>query len=71
MNKNKLDNYMHGPDIINEPLPLREIHAIRLMIYDEIKDMTLEQREAYYRHGIQELSQRFNFRIVQNAKDFD
>ena len=35
-----LNDYMNDPDIINEPMPLREVHAIRLMIYDETKDMT-------------------------------
>jgi len=37
---------MNDPDIINEPMPLREIHAIRLMIHDETKDMTPEERTA-------------------------
>ncbi|MCL2481072.1 MAG: hypothetical protein FWF38_05125 [Spirochaetaceae bacterium] len=50
MNKT-LDDYMNDPDIINEPMPLRKIHAIRLMIYDEIKDMTPEERTAYYNEG--------------------
>jgi hypothetical protein len=44
----KLDKYMNDPDIVNEPMPLREVHAIRLMIWDEIKDMTPEERAAYY-----------------------
>ena len=35
-----LEEYMNDPDIINEPLALREIHAIRLMIHDERKEMT-------------------------------
>ena len=44
----KLDKYMNDPDIVNESMPLREVHAIRLMIWDEIKDMTPEERVAYY-----------------------
>jgi hypothetical protein len=35
-----LDDYMNNPEIVNEPTSLREIHAIRLMLYDEIKNMT-------------------------------
>jgi hypothetical protein len=46
---NKLDMYMNAPDIVNEPMPLREVHAIRLMIWDEIKDMTPEERSVYWR----------------------
>ena len=49
MTKQKtLDDYMNDPDIINEPMPLREIHAIRFMIQDKTKDMTAEEHTAYY-----------------------
>lgn len=47
MNKN-LDEYMSDPDIANEPEAIREIHAIRFMIYDETKDMTVAEHTAYY-----------------------
>jgi hypothetical protein len=43
-----LDDYMNDPEIVNEPSALREVHAIRLKIYDEIKDMTPEEVTAYY-----------------------
>ena len=49
--KKTLDDYMNDPDIINEPMALREVHAARLMIQDETKDMTAEERAAYYRAG--------------------
>jgi hypothetical protein len=45
--KKTLKDYIDDPGIINEPLPIREIHAIRLMIYDEIKDMTPEEHTAH------------------------
>ena len=44
--KKTLESYMNEPDIINEPIPLREVHAIRLMIRDETKDMTPEERTS-------------------------
>ena len=42
---------MNDPDIINEPMPWREIYAARLKIQDETKDMTTEERVAYYNAG--------------------
>jgi hypothetical protein len=32
-----LDDYMNNLEIAHEPMPWREIHAIRLQIYDETK----------------------------------
>jgi len=43
-----LDDYMNDPALATEPTGLREIHAVRLMIHDETKDMTMEERTAYY-----------------------
>ena len=52
MNKT-LDDYLNDPDLANEPSALREVHAIRLMIHDEIKDMTTAERTAYFNKGTQ------------------
>ena len=43
-----LDDYLNDPDLVNEPSALREVHAARLMIQDETKGMTAEERTAYY-----------------------
>jgi hypothetical protein len=43
-----LDDYLNDPDLANEPSALREVHAIRLMIHDETKDMTAAERTAYF-----------------------
>ena len=43
-----IEDYMNDPEIVNEPSALREVHAIRLKIYDEIKDMTVTERTAYF-----------------------
>jgi hypothetical protein len=43
-----IDEYMNDPEIIREPAAMREIHAIRLKIYDEIKDMTSSEQTEYF-----------------------
>jgi len=68
MNTNSLDRYMNDPEIINEPMPLREIHAIRLKIYNETKNMTADERRAYYAEGLDEICQRYNIKIVPSAR---
>ncbi len=67
MSKNSFDKYLDDPDIINEPMPLREIHAIRLMIHDETKNMTPEQRRAYYTDGLDEVCRQFNIKVVPSV----
>lgn len=42
------ETYYNDPEIVNEHPFMREIHAIRLMIHDETKDMTAEERTAYF-----------------------
>jgi len=51
MIRKNLDEYMNDPDIIDEPMGLREVHAIRLRIHDETKNLTFEERSAYFREG--------------------
>ena len=41
-----LTKYMNDSDIVDEPFALREIHAIRLMIHDETKCLSPEERAA-------------------------
>jgi hypothetical protein len=43
-----IDDYLNDPDLVNEPAALREVHAARLLIQDETKGMTAEERTAYY-----------------------
>ena len=68
MNPNNLDKYMNDPEIINEPMPLREIHAIRLKIHDETKNMTTDERREYYTDGLDEICQRYDIKIIQSVK---
>ena len=47
-----LSDYMNDPSVVNEQMPLREVHAIRMMIYDRTKDMTPAERTAYYNNRL-------------------
>jgi hypothetical protein len=38
-----IEDYMNDPAITDEPRPVREIHAARLMIQDERKGMTASE----------------------------
>jgi predicted DNA-binding protein (UPF0251 family) len=52
-----LDDYMNDPEIAHEPMALREIHAIRLQIYDETKDMTDAEYHSLVRREAMEFLQ--------------
>ena len=43
-----LDDYMNDPAVAHLQMPLREVKAIRLMIYDRQKDMTPDELREYY-----------------------
>lgn len=64
----RLEKYMLEPSIANEPMPLREVHAIRLMIYDDTKDMTPDETRAYYMSSFEEASKRHNFNLAATAR---
>ena len=58
-----LDFYMNDPDIVDEPLPLRQVHAIRLQIRDETKDMTPEERAKYAAEEVKEFLDQCGLKI--------
>jgi len=41
-----INDYLNDPDLVNEPEALREVHAIRLKIHDERKEMTPAEYNA-------------------------
>ena len=62
----KLEDYMNHPSVLNEPMPLREVHAIRLMIYDRIKDMSSSERTAYYNEMLVETQKKYGFKVASS-----
>ena len=56
-------DYMDTADIVSEPTALREVHAIRLLIQDEKKDLTPEQREARTRNAVLEAEKRLGVKF--------
>jgi hypothetical protein len=46
-----IDDYLNDPALADESSALREVHAIRLKIYDETKGMTSEEHTAYFHDG--------------------
>jgi len=46
--KKILDDYMNDPSIMYIPETIREVRKIRAEIHEETKDMTFEERRAYY-----------------------
>ena len=66
MNTDRLKTYMNDPDIARLEMPLREVKAIRLMIFDDTKDMTFDERNDYYREGIEDICNEFNIKLVTN-----
>ena len=59
----ELLKYMDDPDIINEPLPLREVHAIRLMLRDETKSMTPEEHADYINAQARDIIEKLGLKV--------
>ena len=58
-----LTKYMNDPDIINEPTPLRKVHAIRLMLHDETKHMSPEEHAAFVNREAQTIIDTYGLKI--------
>jgi hypothetical protein len=50
-------DYMDTPEIANEPLYLREVHAARLKIQDETKGLSPAEQLAYWKRKERELTE--------------
>jgi hypothetical protein len=54
---------MNDPDIINEPMALREVHAIRLFIQAETKDLSPKQRLERTQNAVLEAEKRLGIKF--------
>ena len=56
-----VQEYMNDPRMLNDPdmagalEPVKEIHAIRLMIQDETAGMSAEEKAEYHKRGAEAL----------------
>jgi len=58
---------MNDPSVTHLQMPLREVKAIRLMIYDEQKNMTSEELKTYYMQKAERLKRDYNISVVASA----
>ena len=63
-----LEHYMNDPAVAHLQMPLREVKAIRLMIYDEEKDMTSDEIKAKYERLSQRVYDEFGIKTVPSAR---
>ena len=55
---------MNDHEIVNEPMPIREVNAIRLMMHDETKHLAFDERNAYFSEGIDNICKEFSIKLV-------
>jgi len=60
-----LEKYMNDPDIINEPMALREVHAIRLMLHEEKKNLTPEKRAEHTRIVADKIMEKYGLKHLR------
>ena len=48
-----------------------EVDEIKLQIYEEIKDMTYQERREYYREQDEAIAKEYGFRVVHSPEESD
>jgi hypothetical protein len=46
------EDYLNDPALAGEPRALREVHAMRLKVQDEIRGMTAAEQTAYFHEAV-------------------
>jgi len=59
---------MDDPSVAHLQMPLREVKAIRMMIYDEEKNMTPDEIKAKYKNLSQKVYDEFGIKTVASAR---
>ena len=62
-----LEEYMNDPSVAHLQMPLREVKAIRLMMYDEQKNMTPEERRKHYEQVKRKSQEEFGFKYANST----
>ena len=62
-----LEDYMNDPSVSHLQMPLREVKAIRLKIYDETKNMTSTELTNYYNKNFEEAQKKYGFKFKTAA----
>ena len=63
----KYEEYLNDPDIINEPRPLREVHAIRLMLHEETKNMTPREYTRYVHDQAMNAIEKHGLKVIHQC----
>ena len=63
-----LEHYMNDPSVIHLQMPLCEVKAIRLMIYDEEKDLTPDELRENSLQFKQRMREQYGLEFVASAK---
>ena len=62
-----LAKYLNDPEIVNEPMPLREVHAIRLMLRDETEHMKPEEYAAFINSEAEAVISKYGLKVKCGA----
>ena len=62
-----LEDYMNDPAVAHLQMPLREVKAIRLMIYDEQKNMTPEELREHYDKLERRMQEQYGLKFAPSA----
>lgn len=63
-----LEHYMNDPSVAHMQMPLREVKAIRLMIYDEEKNMTPDELRERRQQFKQRMQEQHGLKFVASAR---